>query len=134
MPQKKKSKSSLPKATKHDLGKPPISMIPYAALAEEAYAMGSGVAKYSKHNYMLGGGLDWSRPLDAALRHLMKFAQGKMWDEDNPSLTHLGCARAELGMLIHLIDEEVGRDDLLDYQKDSDGWFAEARSQKEKEG
>jgi hypothetical protein len=117
-------------AVKHDKGKPPVGIIPYVALVEEGYAMGSGKHKYSKHNYIQGEGLSWSQVADAALRHIYKFLGGLHWDEDSPELHHLGCARAELGMLLHLIDEGKGKDDRLEYVRGGYGNIDEMRKQR----
>lgn len=105
-------------AVKYDRGKPPLGIIPAVALAECAYALGVGVSKYSKHNYINSGGLAYSRLADAALRHIFKFLGGVDFDEDHPELHSLGCAMAELSMLIHLIDENKGIDDRLEYKRE----------------
>lgn len=82
--------------TKHDQGKPKLSLIPYSALEAEAFAFMVGEKKYGKWNYTKG--MEVSRLLDAIGRHLGKFNNGEEFDEDGAP--HLGCARAGIAMLI----------------------------------
>ncbi len=84
--------------TKHDAGKPPMSLIPTAALVEEAKVLAFGAAKYSAHNWRLG--ISYSRLVDAALRHLTEWKEGDRIDAET-SLSHLAHARCCLGFLLH---------------------------------
>lgn len=86
--------------TKHDSGKPRISLIPKEALFETANAFGFGAEKYGTHNFK--GGIKMSRLLDAALRHIVKYADGEDMDDENPNTTHLGHAMAALSMAIYM--------------------------------
>jgi hypothetical protein len=114
-------------AMKYDRGKPPLGIIPKVALDECAYALGVGVDKYSKHNY-INGGMKYSRLADAALRHIYAWLSGEDWDADRQELHHLGCALAELSMLVHVIDEGKGEDDRLEYERDTFGVIAGERA------
>lgn len=93
---------------KHDTGKPPLSLISYESLIGEARALEYGAGKYGKNNYKLG--MDWSRLLDAAMRHISAFAHGESNDPES-SLSHLFHAKASLGMLIYYVENELGKDD-----------------------
>lgn len=95
-------------ATKHDNGKPPLSLIPREALALEAQVFAFGAKKYGKHNFKKG--MAWSRCLDAALRHIYAFADGEDLDPES-GLSHLGHARCCLSMLIYYIENDRGTDD-----------------------
>lgn len=86
---------------KHDDGKPPISLIPRRAIEEEARVFGFGADKYGKGNWR--GGLLYSRLIDAALRHVLAFADGENNDPES-GLPHTAHARACLAMLMQ-IDE-----------------------------
>ena len=93
---------------KHDNGKPPLSLIPRAALMLEAQVLAFGADKYGKFNFTKG--FQQSRLLDAAMRHITAYA----WGEDNATesgLSHLGHARACLAMLIQNIEDGVSTDD-----------------------
>ena len=93
---------------KHDEGKAPLSLIPTCALAAEARAMGFGAKKYGRFNYR--GGMDWSRLIDASLRHITAFNAGEN-DDSESGLPHLAHARACLGMLLDYIENNLGTDD-----------------------
>ena len=84
-------------ANKLDDGKPPLGLIPYSALMEEARVLGFGVEKYGAHNWRQG--LEWQRLIDAALRHILAFNNGKDLDPET-GLHHLAHARCSLGFLI----------------------------------
>jgi Domain of unknown function (DUF5664) len=95
-------------ATKYDIGKPQLGLIPRAGLEHEARAFAYGAKKYGKNNYKSGMG--YSRLIDATLRHIMAFASGEDLDPES-NLLHLGHAKANLSMLLHYIDNKVGTDD-----------------------
>ena len=94
--------------TKHDMGKAQLSLIPYEALKAEAAAFEFGVKKYSRNNYK--GGFKQSRLLDACLRHVMAYAHGENNDLES-GISHLGHARACLGMLLQNIADGRSEDD-----------------------
>ncbi len=94
--------------TKHDNGKPQLSLIPYSALEQEAKVMGFGAKKYSRHNYKKG--FDYSRLIDAALRHVSQFNDGEDTDPESGE-SHLAHARCCLGMLIECIRLGTAKDD-----------------------
>ena len=98
-----------PKGIKHDNGKPPLGMVPVEGIQLAAYAMKYGAVKYGKYNYQ--GGMEWSRPLDAALRHIYEIANGRFKDQESTH-DHLGHAIASLSMLAYYYVNKVGINDL----------------------
>lgn len=71
---------------KHDGGKPPMSLLSREALEQTAAVLEFGKNKYAAHNWRKG--FDWSRPLSAAMRHLMAFNDGEDKDPES-GLSHL---------------------------------------------
>lgn len=65
---------------KFDHNKARVSLIFTKALLEVAKVGTKGAKKYSDHNWR--GGMEWSRLLDANLRHLLEFNAGNMLDID----------------------------------------------------
>lgn len=92
---------------KHDSGKPQLGLIPREALNHEAAAFAFGAKKYGKNNFK--GGMDWSRLIDASLRHITAFASKEDIDKESNS-HHLGNARACLAILLYYIENNVGND------------------------
>lgn len=93
---------------KHDTGKPPLSLLPRAALVEAAKALQYGSGKYSKYNHLQGA--DWSRWLDSALRHLYAWADREDLDSES-GLSHLSHALGCLMVLSLYEQESLGTDD-----------------------
>lgn len=93
---------------KHDGGKPPLGLIPRSALVAEARVLDFGKRKYAAHNWR--GGMEWSRLLDAALRHLTAWNEGEDLDPES-GLNHLAHARCCLGFLIEYQERGLGHDD-----------------------
>lgn len=82
--------------TKHDSGKPSISLVPKEALWGMAQALTYGAKKYGRHNYRQG--IEYSRLADACLRHLTAYMENEDIDEESGNL-HLYHALASLAML-----------------------------------
>ena len=97
-----------PPATKHDKDKPKLSLVSRESLSGEARAMEYGMGKYGRNNYK--SGMDWTRMLDASLRHITAFAGGETFDDES-KLNHLYHAKACLGMLIYYYENNLGEDD-----------------------
>lgn len=95
-------------ATKHDAGKPPLSLIPRSALLAEAAVLDFGAHKYSKHNWRKG--MEWSRLVDACLRHITAWNEGENLDPETLH-SHLAHARCCLGFLIEYQENGIGVDD-----------------------
>lgn len=87
-------------AKKFDSGKPPLSLIPREAMESEAMALGFGANKYGVHNFRKG--ISYLRLLDAALRHIYAFQSGEDLDPESGH-SHIGHARANLGMLMYMV-------------------------------
>ena len=92
---------SEPGGTKHDEGKPDLSILPYSALRELAHVMSYGAAKYGRDNYKKG--FVPHRLIAAALRHLYSYNEGEELDESGYS--HLAHAIANCAMLLELEKE-----------------------------
>jgi len=74
---------------KHDSGKPGMSLLSREALEQIALVMDFGKDKYAAHNWR--NGFQWSRPLSAAIRHIMAFNDGEDRDPES-GLSHLAHA------------------------------------------
>jgi hypothetical protein len=74
---------------KHDSGKPGMNLLSREALEQIALVMDFGKDKYAAHNWRKG--FAWSRPLSAALRHIMAFNDGEDKDPES-GLSHLAHA------------------------------------------
>ncbi len=98
----------LTEGVKHDQGKPPISLINRRALEEEARVMAFGATKYAAHNWRKG--ILASRLLDAALRHILAYADGENVDPET-GLSHLAHARCCLAFQIELEHTHPNLDD-----------------------
>lgn len=93
---------------KYDTNKPKLSLVSKESLEGEAAALEYGLAKYGKNNYKLG--MDWSRLIDASLRHIFAFADKEDTDSES-KLNHLYHAKANIGMLIYYYQNKIGKDD-----------------------
>jgi len=93
---------------KHDVGKAPLSLVPYRALHAEAMVMAFGAQKYAPHNWRKG--IAWSRVIDAGMRHLHAFADGEDLDAET-GLNHLAHARCCLAFLIEYANTHPELDD-----------------------
>jgi hypothetical protein len=96
-------------AKKYDSGKPQLSLIPTEALEEAAKALAYGAGKYGRNNFKKGH--QWSRLVDAALRHLYALAHGQPIDEESGN-THLSHALASLCMLAYTMKHHPDLNDL----------------------
>lgn len=95
-------------AVKFDNGKPPIGMIPRSALEAEARVLAYGAQKYARDNWRKG--FEWTRLIDAALRHLIAFNDGEDFDPETGEL-HLAHAKCALSFLIEHYYQGLGNDD-----------------------
>ena len=90
---------------KFDGGKPDISIIPPEYTDAVAQAFMDGEKKYGRYNYR--GGMEWSRLLSAALRHINAFNKGEDVASDS-GVHHLGHAGACLAMLMDYYINNLG--------------------------
>jgi len=100
--------SDVKAAVKHDGGKPPLGLIHRLFLEELARVLAFGLKKYGAWNWLKG--MDWSRPADAALRHVYAWLAGEDTDHET-SLNPLAHAAAELMFLIVYQKLGLGTDD-----------------------
>lgn len=103
-----KTKIAVAEGLKFDAGKPPLSLISRTALEEEAKVMEFGKQKYGTHNWRAG--MDFSRLMDATLRHVYAFADGEDMDKET-GLSHLAHARCCLAFLLEYQGKRIGKDD-----------------------
>jgi hypothetical protein len=97
--------------TKHDSGKPPMGLLPTKSLVEIAKVLAFGKQKYAAHNWR--NGLQWSRLIDASLRHLTAFNDGEDKDPESglSHLAHAGCC------ILFLLEFEATKPELDDRYK-----------------
>lgn len=76
---------------KFDEGKPRMSLIPSRPLMLVAQVLTKGAIKYDAHNWRKG--MEWSRLIDATLRHILAFKEGEDLDPETglPHTTHAIC-------------------------------------------
>lgn len=95
-------------AVKHDQAKPGMALLPTSSLVSIAEVLDFGARKYAAHNWRKG--MDWSRLLGSALRHLTSYNDGE--DKDSESglshLAHLGCC---VLFLLEYENKKLGKDD-----------------------
>lgn len=95
-------------ASKHDGGKTRLDLLPFDALSEVADVLAFGARKYAAHNWALG--MQWSRLIGAALRHIFAWAMGQDKDPET-GLSHLAHAGCCILFLIAYQRRGVGEDD-----------------------
>lgn len=93
---------------KFDAGKPPLSLISTDAMVAEAEVLDFGRKKYAKDNWRKG--MEWSRLVDAALRHIYAWNEGEDKDPET-GLSHIAHARCCLGFIIESQRRGLGKDD-----------------------
>lgn len=74
------------KGMKHDDGKEPLNLLSRVWLLGVASVMGFGARKYAAHNWR--NGLERSRLISAALRHIIAYNEGEDQDPET-GLSHL---------------------------------------------
>lgn len=101
---------------KLDTGKPPMDLLSPIALENIAKVFGFGMKKYGRWNYRKG--MDWSRVIAAAYRHLNEFNKGIDIDPESGEshLSHLGCC---VFMLLDYYYYNLGQDDRWKTEKKS---------------
>lgn len=83
------SNTKLGSALKFDDDKLPVNLLSSEALLQTAAVLKFGADKYAEHNWRAG--FAWSRPLAAAMRHIMAFNDGEDKDPES-GLSHLAHA------------------------------------------
>jgi hypothetical protein len=97
-----------PTGIKHDENKPDMSLLSSIALVKIAQVMTFGKQKYTAHNWR--GGFVWSRPIAAALRHLLAYMGGEDKDPET-GLSHLAHCACCLMFLLEFEETHPGLDD-----------------------
>ena len=87
----------LEQGLKFDQGKAPMSLLSREALEQTALVLEFGRKKYAAHNWRKG--FEWSRPLSAAMRHILAFQDGEDKDPES-GLSHLAHAAACIMFLL----------------------------------
>jgi len=97
------------KALTYDDNKPPLALLPSAGLREIAMVQAYGALKYgTTHNFR--SGMEVSRNLSCALRHIYEYIDGN--DLDNESgRHHLAHAACRLMFILQNINDDVLIDD-----------------------
>ena len=99
------------KGNKNDsnyLEKPPLDLLTLEFLEGSAKALGFGAQKYGRFNFK--GGIDHSRLIAAALRHINQYNNGENLDSES-GLSHLCHAAASLNMLMWMVAHRPELDD-----------------------
>lgn len=108
----KKAASS--EGIKHDSDKPDLTLIPTEAIYQMGQAFTYGSKKYKRHNYRLG--MNSSRQLAAALRHIYQHLDGEDLDPESGH-SHLGHALASIAMAVYTLANHPQLDDRHDQDK-----------------
>ena len=100
-------------AIKFDQDKLPLNLLSTEALNQTAAVLKFGAQKYAEHNWRAG--FMWSRPLAAAMRHIMAFNDGEDKDPES-GLSHLAHAACCIMFLLEFekthphLDDRYKRD------------------------
>ena len=93
---------------KFDGDKPRMDLIDRAAMEELAHVLGFGANKYAAHNWRKG--INYSRLVGAALRHIHAFNDGEDKDPES-GYSHIGHAMCCLMFLMGTIKHNPDMDD-----------------------
>lgn len=93
---------------KADADKPPIHLIYPRAIELEAAVFGFGAKKYAAYNWCKG--MDYTRLISAAQRHLLAITRGEDLDPES-NLPHAAHVRCCMAMLIGMMDLHPELDD-----------------------
>lgn len=102
------SDENKPVGLKFDQNKAPIDLLPPEALFAIARVMQFGAKKYARANW--ANGIEYSRLIAAALRHILLFNQGQDMDEEVKE-SHIACAATNLLFLLWHIENRSDKDD-----------------------
>lgn len=95
-------------AAKFDDSKIPLQLLPREGIEQIATVLGFGAQKYAAHNWRQG--MDWSRLVGAALRHLTAFNDGEDLDPES-GLSHIAHAGCCVMFLLQYIKDHPELDD-----------------------
>jgi hypothetical protein len=110
--QQKQLANMAKEAVKADNGKPDWSLVPFEALEGMVRVLEFGANKYSRNNWMTGGGFSYRRVLTACMRHLFSYLGGEDKDPES-GLSHIHHAQCNLLFLAMYITnkEKFNKDD-----------------------
>lgn len=94
--------------TKHDQGKAPLDLIPYAGEEAIAQVLAFGAKKYAPGNWAKG--IEYSRLISAAKRHIGAYASGEDVDPES-GLSHIAHAGCCIMFLLHMQKHRPDLDD-----------------------
>lgn len=93
---------------KDDSEKAPLELLSTAAMLGTAQVLAFGANKYAAHNWR--GGIEFSRLIGAALRHITAYNDGEDLDPES-GLSHIDHAQCCLMFLSEQIKKGTGLDD-----------------------
>lgn len=96
------------KGIKFDSSKPPMDLLPYESLEEVAKVLAFGAKKYDRGNW--ANGIELSRLISAALRHIGQFNSGEDFDNESDTI-HLANACCNLLFAIWMFKNRPDMDD-----------------------
>lgn len=103
------------KALTYDDGKPPMALLPPAALREIALVQAYGKKKYGNaYNYL--SGMEVNRNVSCALRHIFDYLEGIDVDRESHA-HHLAHAACRLMFTLQNIKDGTATDDRFDWSK-----------------
>lgn len=88
--------------TKHDTEKPKTNLIPSEAIEQEAWIFTFGATKYGDYNWTKG--INYSRIISAAMRHLLAINRGEDVDPES-GRPHAAHVRANMAFLLQFMKE-----------------------------
>lgn len=94
--------------TKFDKEKPKIHLLTKDSIFDIADVLTWGAKKYGIYNFMEG--IEYTRLIDAAMRHLLKFSNGEDLDPESGK-NHVAHAGANIIMLLWMIHNKKEFDD-----------------------
>jgi len=110
----KLQKEQLVAGVKHDSQKIPLELLPSEALFEIGKVLQAGKEKYGTANWAQG--IEISRLLGAAMRHIAQFNGGEDFDEETKTL-HIANAACNLLFAIWMMKNRPDLDDRWDKKK-----------------
>ena len=93
---------------KYDSAKSPLDLIPYELNEEVGYVLAFGAKKYARANWAKG--IQHSRLIAAALRHINKYNMGEDIDPES-NTCHIANAATNLAFLLWMIKNRSDLDD-----------------------
>ena len=97
-----------------DKGKLRMDLIPPEAMRGLAEVLTVGAEKYAARNWELG--MDWSRCIASLKRHLLKWEEGEVYD-DETGLRHLDHVLCNIVFLSTYEKRGIGNNDIPAYNK-----------------